>query len=338
MSDKATGREVRWQDLRRDHGLGMDLFVYCAISAGFMLVAWGIHELVLWQEFLRGPVALVLMAFNAFLVLIVVMTIRTEAKRRDTATQTIRSASQGKIELVGMVEAVEEPLVSPLYGVECIAYRSGFQAVPEVSLKEALAGKTSLDAVTFSEEVFAPAFLLTDGRAEVFVPFERHNFGSTEVLLVAEDEPHDTIRADVAERLRPSMTITSRDENVVPVGKQVMVNGVFRTLSSEDSYVRVAARHREIMEPSDEELARDPVEQAWIAYCHHKAADAGGAVVPVDALLPVTHFIGLPVVRATEPSWRDAVKQTAIMLVVLIPGLYLAARLLDSIPPLPLLF
>lgn len=328
------GNDERWQDLRKGHPLAMDLFAYTALAGGFMLVAWAIHAVVLWQDFLRGPVALIVLGFNVLLVLVVIMTIRTEIKRRDTATQSIRAASQGRIELVGMVRAVGEPLVSPLYGVKCIAYRSVFRADSEISFKDAIKGKPTPDPVTFSEEVFQPAFLLTDGKAEVFVPLERGNFSSTEILLDKDDEPLDTIRSDVAAHLQPRMTVTSRGENVIPVGKLVMVNGVFRTLSSEDSYQRVSARHREIMEPSDEGLAHDPVEQAWLAHCRRKAAEAGGGVVQIDVVLPITHFLGLPVVRATEPSWRTAVKDVATMLVVLIPGAYLAARLLDWIPEL----
>lgn len=340
MSDTAVGREVRWEDLQQGHSLAFDLLVYCGLSAGFMLLAWGVHALVTWQDALRWPVVIGVLMFDALLVLAVVTIIRAEVKRRDTGTQSIRSASQGRIELVGMVQAVGEPMISPLYGVPCVAYRSSFEAFkPETApVGDAGKGKAAADPLSFFEEMAAPAFLLTDGIREVFVPLEAFHLSGVEIVLNKDDEPLDTLRPDVAERLLPDMTITNRDEDVVPIGKLVMANGVFRTFSSGDSYTRAAARHRGIEEPSDEALAGDPVETRWRAHCRRKEAAAGSSPVRVDALLPVSHFLGLPVVRANEPSWREAVKQTAMMLVVLVPGLYLAVRLLDVMSPLPLLF
>lgn len=298
------------------------------------VVAWGLWGLAGWWEWLYWPVLILAgFTFHVFLA-VAVNALRMQVKRTDTATQTLRAASQGRIEVIGTVRPIEGTLVSPLYGVPCVAFKAWF---------------TALDAkgelVSVRDKVLPAAVLLTDGLREAFLPVHQADEVSMRVELTQLDAPRDLLRQDIREALGEGGTISERLEDVIPTDKPMQVNGVFRTLSSGDSYRTVVNAHVGLHPPTAEDLEKDAVEQVWRTYCRRREAEAeaGGAApvpgpVPVDAILPVTHFKGIGIVRVADADWRHAADVVFNMALFAVPFGYLLLRLLDLTGPLPLLF
>lgn len=260
----------------------------------YVLLVVGILELVDWAGWLRWPVAILLGLLVLMIAAVLVEQVRVHAKRTDTATQSIRSASQGRIELVGTLKPVGGEVLSPLYGVPCVSWVAKLTATAEAR-----------PAVRFSDSMNPAAVLLTDGEgAEVFLPFPNDSVPAMEIEIERPDEPISLLREDLR-RQSDGTTIAQRFESLVPCGKPMQANAVFRTLSSADSYLKAVCAHRKQPEPAERDLQEDKVEQAWRSYCRHREEVAGAVPVPVDVLLPLGEIGGVRVVRQTFASWRE---------------------------------
>ncbi|MGC2856187.1 hypothetical protein ACM64Y_12000 [Novispirillum sp. DQ9] len=330
MTDTSAAQPRHWRTLLRKKERSEVVMGYATVMPVSGAVAWGLWALAGWLEWLYWPVLILAgFTFHVFIA-VAVNALRMQVKRADTATQTLRAASQGRIELIGTVRPIEGTLVSPLYGVPCVAFNAWFSA-----------RDASGELVTAREKVLPAAVLLTDGDREAFLPVHEADEVAMRVELAQLDASRELLRQDIREELGDGGKISARLEEVVPADKPMQVNGVFRTLSSGDSYRTVVNAHVGLIPPTEEELEKDAVEQAWRRFCRRREAEAGGAgpvPVPVDAILPVTHFKGIGIVRVADADWRLAADVVANMVMFAVPFGYLLLRLLDLTGPLPLLF
>lgn len=339
--DPGGAKPLDWRAMMRPPSLKDALANLILIPPLFLPVAWGLYALVDWLPGLYWAVVIavgcvLLLFFGALSV-----ELATHIKRRDTATQTLRAASQGRIEVIGTLRRTADHLVSPLYGVDCIGYSARFDArpVPPPGTATTTGGKRR-DVILFSESSFPPAVLMVDGPAEAFLSFEGVHRHGTEIELLHPEAPRDLLRADIRDRLVDGdWTITLRQEALIPTDMPIQLNGVFRTLSSQDSYLEAVRKQTGLRAPTKEELDASPVEQAWRTYCARREDAAGtSGPVPVDAVVPITDFKRHALVRVTDAGGRASAKIAAILVLMLLPFLYLALRLLDVMKPLPLLF
>lgn len=316
-----------WRDLLETKKVWEVVLSYAIIPVVCGMLAWGLWALTEWWALLYWPVVILAGLLLFISISLVATELLMQVKRADTATQTLRAASQGRIEVIGTVRPIEAPLVSPLYGVPCVAFNAWFRG------KDA-----SGQLVEVREKTLPDAVVLTDGVTEAFLPIGAPHETAIRAALARLDAPHDWLRQDIREALGEDGTILIRTEEVIPCDKPLQVNGVFRTLSSRDSYRTIVNAHVDFPPPLPENLAKDAVELAWKAFCQRCEAAAGGKEVPVDAILPVTHIKGIGIVRVKDADWRYALDSIATTILIEAPFAYLFARLLDVVEPLPLLF
>lgn len=305
---------MAWERLRKRNeaelvwGVVFSPFIY-------FLLGLGILELVEWAGWLRWPMIILLVLLLLVLMIGVVQQVRVHVKRADTATQSIRAASQGRIELIGTLKPIEGEVISPLYAVPCVSWVSKLSAAAELRPAEKIADRP---VVRFSDSLSPPAVLLTDGEgAEVFLPFLDENVQGMEIEIERPDEPRSLLREDLRKQMEMrTFVIGTRFESLVPCGKPMQANAVFSTLSSTDSYFKAVQARRKLPEPSEEQLLEDKVEQAWRRYCRAREEKAGAAPVPVNALLPLDEIGGVRVVRQSFASWRETALVISMMLIL----------------------
>lgn len=330
-----------WEDLRREDSMILKSLAYPAVPLVILPLPWLMHAVAGWATWLYWTMVVVAVGMLLISVGVIRQEIRFHIKRRDTATQTLRAASQGRIEVIGTLRTIDgPPLISPLYGIPCVAYWSCF--IAESKTKTSSAKKPDPIHVTAKQP--PPAVLLGDGAAEVFVPFKDSFRVDTEVPLDQTTAPATLLRPDLQASLAAGdWTITVRREDVVPVDKPVQVNGLFRTLTSRDSYTTVVAAHTNLLPPTTEQLESDPVEQAWRTYCARREAEAGqsgpeSAPVPVNAILPITHFTAYSMVRVSDAGGWATARMSFVLVLMSLPFAYLLARLMGWLEPLWPLF
>lgn len=312
MTDRA------WEALRRPVD-STERMGFALLPIVYSFIAWGLVELAVWMPWLTVPLFLAAGFLLYVLGHIVVHQIGLHVRRADTATQTLRAASQGRIEVKGTLRPVTgTPLISPLYGIPCAAYTAEFTAV-----------RSRQERVTLKEEVFPEAVLLSDGDAEAFLPLEEIHRFHTEVELSRPDAPLDWLRADLREQIDgPGWQVVQRAETLIPCDKVMQVNAVFHTQSTADSYLDAEARHLGKAPPPPETREHHPTETLWREYCRRREADAGGDhPVAVDALLSISLMKGIGIVRARDANVRDTAKTIGMALVFLPGALYLFLRL-----------
>lgn len=294
---------MAWERLRKRNESDLVMGVLLSPFAYFLL-GLGILALVEWAGWLRWPMIILLGVLFLAAMTGFVQQVRVHMKRADTATQSIRAASQGRIELIGTLKSLEGEVISPLYAVPCVSWLSRLSASAELLPSEKIADRP---VVRFSESMSPPAVLLTDGEgAEVFLPFLDENVQGMEIEIDRPDEPRSLLREDLRKQMEMrTFVIGKRLESLVPCGKLMQANAVLSTLSSTDSYLRAVHARRKLPEPSEEQLRDDKVEQAWRRYCRAREEKAGAAPVPVNALLPLDEIGGVRIVRQTFASWRE---------------------------------
>ncbi|KJS36941.1 MAG: hypothetical protein VR70_13350 [Rhodospirillaceae bacterium BRH_c57] len=303
------------------------------LPVSMALIAWGLFALVDWLPILRIPMIVLVAIIILLTIQITNNQVQIQIKRADTATQTLRAASQGKIELVGTVRPIDKPLFSPVYGVSCVSYRSSIAFRPANPAPDG-------EPIFYSDSHWPAAVLLTDGRHDMFMPFSDVGKSSMEVMLQQADAPLEWLRADLRERLAGNdWTVTLRDEHVIPSDKPLKVNAVLRTLTSRDSYLETRARHLDLLPPQPEDLETDEIELAWRAHCNRREEAAGtGEAVPVDALLPLSVVKVLPYACVADADWRQTTLHLVFNAVVGAASAYLIARLLGATGPWAVLF
>lgn len=333
-----------WEAFRHQFPLWGDIVGYILAPVVFILMAWGGYAVGSWGGLAYWIVMLTVGGFVFICLLVIATEIRFHIKRSDTATQTLRAASQGRVELIGTIRPLDGPVISPLYGVSCAAFWSRIIAKPRQWPEGWPAGRAKPADVYMQDKYVPAAVLLTDGKAEAFVPYSDTFRGDSDVRLDKLDAPHDLLREDVrASVAEGEWEITHRTEYVIPCDTPLQLNGLFRTLSSRDSYLEVVNKHTDILPPTPEQLETSPLEQAWRAYCARREAAAmenGGSTeaAPVDAILPITNYKRISLVRPADAGGWAAWRTIHIMVMFIVPSVYVLLRLPDLIEPLPFLF
>lgn len=282
----APGGWKRAQDLElADIGqeVGSSILAYALILVASALLSAGAAGLAVLLPWLHWPVVILLGLFTLVPPLTIFNFLRVWAARKDTATSTIRAAPQGLVEIRARVEPIPgRELISPLFGAACGYHRSIVNGWRK-------SGALMSEVMVLASE--SRSILLDDGVAQVFVPGDANMI--SEIDLVARqtlttfpDEWRPLLREPGIDLERYESYAV--EEHLVPAGLTLQVNGEFRTLSADDSYLTARAAALGLAPPSPEDLAADPVEQDWRAYCSHLAAMAGqgGAAVRVNAILP----------------------------------------------------
>lgn len=237
-------------------------------------------------------------------------TLRIEIKRQDTATQTLRSVSQGRAEIRGKVAAIGPPFLSPFTQTPCVCYDFSVE----------------VDGETVRESHYH-SFLLTDGERYVFVPLNRNKTTELLVWLDSDDAPKTLLRED----LRGRNVAKQRLERLIPVGLEVQVNGVFVTLSSQDSYIETAMTRLGLPIPTEENLNTlsefkdwrewDADWKAWVRLMEQERGQ-GEAPVPLNAMLPLSLGKRVPATRFIHNSWHNSLSFGLIGVAMMLPSLY----------------
>ncbi|KJS40013.1 MAG: hypothetical protein VR70_06395 [Rhodospirillaceae bacterium BRH_c57] len=307
-----------WQAFQKEAEIDESL-AFVLMPVVYYFFAWGIYEVTAWLSWLTIPVALAVALLLVMLIAITISELSLHVKRADTATQTLRAAAQGRIELKGTLLPVGgEALTSPLYGIPCVSYDAEFTAV-----------RGTTERVTLREKVFPAAVLLTDGVDEVFLPMDEKNRLNIEVELYRDDAPTGLLRADLREQVGGTgWRFAARKEVVVPCGKPVLVNTFYQTLTTADSYLAAEAKHLGKPPPEPKTLEDSPKETLWRDYCQRRQEASGAAhPVVVNTLLPDRDLTDISIVRERDADWRNTVKIVSMAL-ALVPGaLYLFLRL-----------
>ncbi len=298
----------------------------------YYFFAWGIYEATAWLSWLTIPVAIAVALLLVAVILTALSELSLHVKRADTATQTLRAASQGRIELKGTLLPVDgKALTSPLYGIPCVSYDAGFTAVRRTT------GKTTADTtgrVALREKVVADAVLLSDGVDEAFLPLNDVHRYHTQVELDRCDAPTDLLRADLRDQIghdqigRDGWRVAARTETIIPCDKPVLVNAFFITLTTADSYLAAEAKHLGKPPPEPKALENSPKETLWRAYCQRRQEESGAAhPVTVNALLPNRGLTEIGIVRERDATWQNTVKVVGMAVVLAPATLYLFLRL-----------
>lgn len=299
---KATNK-MEWERLEKKSN--DELLGHLMSPPFYGFIAWGIYELVDWASWLHWPVVIMLILMLMAFVAIPFYELKVQAIRADTATQKLRSASQGRIELVGTLLPLEGEILSPLYSVPCVAWRSTFTAWPERRQGEPRPLKPPID---FKDSHVPAAVLLSDGEASAFIPLYENQSALLEVEIDSLDEPKALLRNDLRQPLEAGrLTIGSRNESVIPCGKPMQVNATLATLSSDQSYQQAVRRRQNLPEFTPEELEKDPVENAWRSYClsREEAGGTPGIPVQVDAIVPTADNGIIELSSVRRSGWRD---------------------------------
>ncbi len=298
MGDAA--RQMEWERLEKKSS---DMAVGLLLSPPFYaLVAWGIFELVEWATWLYWPVLVVLVVMLMAFVAMPIYQIKLHATRADTAPQKLRSASQGRIELVGTLLPLEGEILSPLYSVPCVAWRSRFTAWAEQRHGQP---RPVAPAIDFKESDLPAAVLLSDGEASAFIPLYKSATGLLEVEIDARDEPKELLRMDLRQPVEAGrLNIGDRSEVVIPCGKRMQVNATLITLSSDQSYQQAVRRRLNLPELTPDALEKDAIENAWLSHCRGKE-EAAGTPVQVDAIVPTSHVGDLHLAAVRYVGWRE---------------------------------
>jgi len=327
------GEEAHWAPYRVPPSVVPRVLNALALAFAYLSLLFVINVLTEFFPVLRWATGVLAIGVVVMCVVPLVTRLRVEIKRADTATQTIRAASQGRIELVGRVAAIGEPAGSPLFDVPAVSWWSSLDCFVDVpAVRAAPDGRQDLSGVTFTE-TRERSFLLSDGDRAVFVPFDlRHRFDASEQLADIE-APFELLRRDILDRIagRPVHART-REETVVPIGMAVQANGVLRTFLSSDPYMPEYARRTGAKPPTEAELGRHPIEADWREFCRAEEARRGGDPVPVDALLPLSARKRVPVTRHVHASRVDAALFVLECVAIMIPPIALLAYWLDLAP------
>lgn len=325
----ARGSGADWRQFARARTpIRETVITHVVVPLVFGLLCWAGWALVGWLAWLHWPVVVVNAVLLGLFLSVVFNTARMQVKRVDTATQTLRAASQGQIEVIGTISPIGALRASPLYGVPCVAFKSWLTAYPAT-------GKP----FRLEETWLPPAVILTDGSREAFLPVHAGDEPDMHAVLHTPQAPRDLLREDVRENVGSDWRITERREHVIPPDAPMQVNAVFRTVSSHDSYRATVNAHVGLPPPTAEALETCPVEAAWRTYCRHRETIAGTAgPVAVDAFLPVTLYKDIGIVRVADSRWLYALDQMVTVLLASLPLFYLLLRLLGVIDPLPFLF
>jgi len=329
-----------WKKFQTQTPLWGYILVYALAPVVYFLIAWGVYAIGSLDRRLYWVVMPTLGVFVFLCIGVIFVAIRFHIKRTDTATQTLRSASQGRVELIGTLKPLDEPVVSPLYGISCVAWWFTLMATP----RQWPEGQSRPADLSIRESHMPAAVLLTDGENDAFLPFDNMFRDDTQVMLNKLDAPHDLMRQDLRILTQEEeWKITHRSEDLIPCDKPLQLNCVFRTLSSRDSYLEACYDQTNFLPPTPQELENSPLEQAWRAYCACREAAAEkqsgiGGPMRVDAILPITSLKPISLVRPVDAGGMAAWRIIHSMVLALLPAVYALLRLSDIIPPLLFLF
>lgn len=206
---------------------------------------------------------------------------KNHVKQLDTATSTIRGASQGSIEIIGRVKAIEgQALLSPMYQIPCVHY--------QVSVGRAEIKGIFINNAFFQERA-SRALLINDGTGEVFTPSFANTFNDQLLRRIegAKLPPHlrEHIRS-VPEFQSISLPrgMCNLSESLMPVGVMVQANAILLTLKASDSYIRAWARLGNDLEIMLSASQRDQIESEWRTYADTCVAHANANNKPAPLL------------------------------------------------------
>lgn len=277
-----------------------------SVSVAFTAVGLG---LAYWLTWLHWPVVIVLGLVALSCLGSIFTMIHDHVARKDTATSTVRAAAQGLAEIRATVEPIPgRELVSPLFDATCAFHLSIVRGHPR---------GLALGSRVLIHKVGQTSFLLDDGSARMFVPGDANLFA--EITLVTKR----TV-AIFPEQWRPLLDDPTIDlgryksftveEQLVPAGLTLQVNGEFRTLTSDDSYFSIRAIQTSQPVPSADFLRDNEVENDWRALCRHEESlRSDGAPARVNAILPRASAVA----QLSLTDARDGRLLSTVVLVVL---------------------
>ncbi len=355
---------AQWLEAEELHGFTVGAVWYLVVGLVFLglMVLGSVRVLELLIDrfawlFWPAVGTLGIMAMLFAMALVAVITLQW--KRWDTATQSVRGASQGRIELVGRCQAPGEPLISPLFGIPCVDYRSRMVCMPnaaqaeeagvvpeEVVPKETsgggeagttaeYGGTAKSGQLVWREQKSLDALLLDDEGYRVFVPIVRRDDLTEIAVKLRATPPLEQLRSDVRQFLSEKRaTLVSCHEVVVPVDRLIQANAVFKTLNSDDDYV---SAHQRRLGHSDDEFTRarlKPVEDAWKRYASEQEAAAGGERIRLDTLLPLSSLKGIALTAKPYDLFKFT-SDVVVLSICFVALIYFLLSWFDLVPLLP---
>lgn len=325
---------------------------------GYLLVAFVIlivllagsfrllEMLIAWLSWLFWPVVILLGSSIFMIVWLVYLEIKIQLKRMDTATQSIRSASQGRIELVGRVQALDKPLVSPLFAIPCIEYRATLVTAPAANgqaedkkLPTDETVKASNDAkespFRWRDTKSQNAFLLCDEGHQVFVPLMHKDSGRYFDVDLQGKPPQEQFRDDVKKFLEQNKReVVYCRERLVPVGRLIQANAVFKTLNSNDDYVRQYQRQAKLSTSEHELESLKFITDVWRRHADSQESTAGGPT-RLDVLLPLSAMKGIPLTARPYGLFQKVVDLLGAALLIVAVSVYFLMTWFGLAPSLP---
>ncbi|RQD74900.1 hypothetical protein [Desulfonatronospira sp. MSAO_Bac3] len=332
------------------------LFMIAAVAG----MVWLIEMAVGWLGWLFWPIVFILGMLALLIYVTVLNLIRLQFKRWDTGTQNIRSASQGRIELVGRCQAPVEPLVSPLFGVPCAYCKSTLTMQPsltgeaeadsDVSVSEN--GQNRQDPASPNSDESMPnrqgqtswrdqksldSFLLCDDGYQVFAPILDDIMSNEMGIGLSGKPPESYLSKDVKEYMRRNNTeMVSCYEWVVPVGRLLQANAVFKTMMSDGDYVEELLKRQGLENSEFNRESLKKIEKAWSRYAETQEAAGGGEPVKLDTLLPLSIFKGVAV-TARPYNLFYFIQGITVLLVLAVTLSYFILTWFGVVPTLPFL-
>ncbi len=279
----AYGLSLPGQGVRDSAALG--LVVLLVTSA----VAVSAYYLVQALPWLFWPVVILAALWLFAALLLIIDGWRNYLARTDTATSTIRGASQGAIEIVGRVKAIEgQTLVSPINQIPCVHYRASVSC-PSIN-------KIVVNNAFFQEQA-GRALLIDDGTGEAFAPSFANTFNDQLLnRFEASKLPrhlHDRIRSNPDyQGITLPRGSCNLDESLMPVGITAQVNAILVTIKASDSYIGAWTRLGNDLEILLSPSQRDRIDTEWRAYADTFLAQADAKNKPAPLLNALVPFTG----------------------------------------------
>lgn len=204
-------------------------------------------------------------------------------RRRDTATQTIRAASQGRAEVVGRITLIDQCNMDLLADD-----RKNKTLTPFVIVDRS------------GDEAFVVGDV-ADGICDRFTDI---------ASLLNTHAWHQAVEDELA-----GMSMARKKL----VGPLAQVNGVFVTVSSRDSLADTIARHSNFSLPAGaESWNQHAAEKRWTVWTARKEREAGGEPVQVNVILPFQDIRAVGLTLGPPGSFGPALKEMVLKLALLI--------------------